>query len=345
MSTLQERAKAFQEKLERARITIYDYEIDLVPIIVLAFFMGLPIFNLLPSSLLTSFAVIFMITALALAWNIIEGFAGYPDFGLAAYFGAGAYILTIGLFRFDLPSQMVFGFPISVYILIAVAFVLLSSIGILFAPLMKGRRPYYFAFSTLIVFEVIAQSFAIIPALQGYTPGSNGWPVGVTIDEQTAYFVMLFALFVITFFVSILKQSKIGYGFLTMKEDFSAARSLKIPVNRLRILAMGLYAGFVAVIGALYAMMIGWISPSVVFRIDYTILPIAIVFAGGPGNVRAVFLAALLVLFVREGIQTTIPDWSIALFGVFIIVLSLVVARGGLVSWVKKQLNSVVKDK
>ena len=32
-----------------------------------------------------------MYAALAMAWNFIGGFAGYPSFGTAAFFGLGAY--------------------------------------------------------------------------------------------------------------------------------------------------------------------------------------------------------------------------------------------------------------
>src|SRR3546814_10321 len=33
-----------------------------------------------------------MYASLAMAWNFIGGFAGYPSFGMAAFFGLGAYV-------------------------------------------------------------------------------------------------------------------------------------------------------------------------------------------------------------------------------------------------------------
>src|SRR5690606_27894710 len=35
--------------------------------------------------------IMLMYSTLALSWNFIGGFAGYPSFGLAAFFGLGAY--------------------------------------------------------------------------------------------------------------------------------------------------------------------------------------------------------------------------------------------------------------
>ena len=35
--------------------------------------------------------IVLMYAVLAMAWNVVGGFAGYPLFGIAAFFGLGAY--------------------------------------------------------------------------------------------------------------------------------------------------------------------------------------------------------------------------------------------------------------
>src|SRR5258708_18842649 len=39
--------------------------------------------------------IMLMYATLAMAWNFIGGFAGYPSFGLAAFFGLGAYPVAV----------------------------------------------------------------------------------------------------------------------------------------------------------------------------------------------------------------------------------------------------------
>jgi ABC-type branched-subunit amino acid transport system permease subunit len=40
---------------------------------------------------------------LSLAWNILSGYSGYFSFGHAAFWGLGAYTVTLGMVKFGLP--------------------------------------------------------------------------------------------------------------------------------------------------------------------------------------------------------------------------------------------------
>jgi len=42
-------------------------------------------------------ATIFMFVALAQAWNLIGGFAGYASFGQVAFFGVGGYFTAVAM--------------------------------------------------------------------------------------------------------------------------------------------------------------------------------------------------------------------------------------------------------
>src|SRR5437879_13658856 len=87
-----------------------------------------------------------MYSALALGWNFIGGFAGYPSFATAAFFGLGAYaggvLQTKGL---PMPA----------------AWILAGAIAALFAAAL-GRailhlRGHYFAIASLVVAEVLRE--------------------------------------------------------------------------------------------------------------------------------------------------------------------------------------------
>jgi len=87
-----------------------------------------------------------MYATLAMAWNFIGGFGGYPLFGLAAFFGLGAYAGAI--------LQSV-GIPIAVAWLLAV---LVNGLFAAFLGLILLRlQGHAFAIATLVVGEALRE--------------------------------------------------------------------------------------------------------------------------------------------------------------------------------------------
>ena len=46
---------------------------------------------------------VLMLAVLAESWNLLGGYAGYPSFGHAVFFGMGAYGAAMPMARFGLP--------------------------------------------------------------------------------------------------------------------------------------------------------------------------------------------------------------------------------------------------
>src|SRR6056297_1537699 len=85
-----------------------------------------------------------MYAALALSWNIIGGYAGYPSFASAAFFGLGAYTGAI-LQSSGLPMGLAWGAAC----VMAAVFAGLLGLAILH---LKG---HYFAIASLVIAEVL----------------------------------------------------------------------------------------------------------------------------------------------------------------------------------------------
>jgi branched-chain amino acid transport system permease protein len=302
-------------KLNNVSIGLYD--IDMLYVVILVFAGLLPFTGLLPPSIVQSSAIVFMYIALAQAWNIIGGVSGYPDFATVAYFGLGAYTVGIGQARFGL----------SFLVCLMLAFLLMLSIGIIISPVMKGDRPFYFAFTTLLLFVVVENVLYLWDPVRGFTQGVSGWPVSAEFSTTDLYLIMLILMVSFSLFVMVFKQTKVGYGLLTIKESNDIARSLGVNIKRYRVIAMSLYCGFVGVTGAFYSTLVGWVSTDVVLGLETTLIPITIVMAAGLGKVRRVLIAGLLILFGREAINRVFPEYSTAVFGGFIVVLALLLAK------------------
>src|SRR5512142_1311039 len=65
----------------------------LVAVVVLAGLLGLQ--GQLSGGQQRTFSTVFMYVALAQAWNIIGGFAGYASFGHVVFFGLGGYVTAV----------------------------------------------------------------------------------------------------------------------------------------------------------------------------------------------------------------------------------------------------------
>ena len=55
---------------------------------------------------------------LSLAWNILSGYSGYFSFGHAAFWGLGAYTVTLGMINLDLTPWL--GIPLAAALFMSV---------------------------------------------------------------------------------------------------------------------------------------------------------------------------------------------------------------------------------
>src|SRR5882724_10933757 len=104
--------------------------------------------------------VIAMYTALTLSWNFIGGFAGYPSFSTAAFFGLGCYVGAL--------SQRA-GVPMVLAWIIATVFVgvFAAALGAIILRL-KG---HYFAIGSIGLVEVVR---LVISSWGNLTGGGDG---------------------------------------------------------------------------------------------------------------------------------------------------------------------------
>jgi branched-chain amino acid transport system permease protein len=122
-------------------------------------------------------AGVFMFVVLAQGWNLIGGFAGYPSFGNAAFFGLGGYTTAI------LMAKSGFGF----WLALPVA----AAVGVAFAVLMGiptlRLRGHYFAIATLGVAEGMREVVINLDSLTGGNSGITVPAVGAQASTTTSW--------------------------------------------------------------------------------------------------------------------------------------------------------------
>ncbi len=290
-----------------------------LPFIIMAALFILPLIGL-SSYMMHILVLVIIYSMIGMAWNLLGGYCGQVSFGHAAFFGVGAY--TAGLLYSKLGLSAWWGLPLSI------AVVTFFSLVIGFICL-RLRGPY-FALATLAmgeVFRVTAEN------LVKFTGGD----VGILIRERTWvvkiwYYYIILLLGIGTFFlVKKVIESKLGYYFVSIREDQDAAESMGIDTTVYKTIALCLSGAITGIAGAFYTNYMGYIDPKVVFALhDISIVTIMVVMVGGVATYWGPAIGAIIMVFLAELIRSN-PSIGVAhqtLFGILLIIIIIFLPNG-----------------
>jgi len=274
------------------------------------------------ASLLAGSVIIFVIVALGL--NVVVGMAGMLDLGYVGFYAVGAYTLAI------LTSKHAH-WPWAIAVVAAMGVAMLSGV-LLGAPTLRLRGDYL-AIVTLGFGEIIrllAERFDWLgakPGISNIPPPPNIGPIhfGV-LDSKSFYWLGLTIAIIIYFFLRRLEKSRIGRAWTAIREDEDAAELMGVPTFKFKLAAFGIGAAVGGLAGTLYATKTAFISPDN-FQLKLSILFLAAVVLGGPGNMPGVVLGAVVVSYLPERfrfLDTSRYFW----FGVALVVMMIFRPQG-----------------
>ncbi len=262
---------------------------------------------------------LFMMLALAQAWNLISGMTGYVSFGHAAFFGIGAYAGAL---------LLQFGFPWWLAILKGALLALAAS-----APLglltLRLRGPY-FAIAMLGLNEV---GRIIATLWVDFTGGGSGLslqPAWLPSLTQNYYAMLLIAAGSVALAATIYR-SRFGLELRAIREDEGAAEMVGVDTTRNKLAAFMLSALIPGAAGAVYVMYTSYINPPSAFAHALNIQMIVMVMFGGSGTVWGPVLGAVVVMGLRELLWAHFPELHLAALGLLLLVVVLILP-GGLMS-------------
>src|SRR6266550_854316 len=149
---------------------------------------------------------VLMFVALAVAWNLIGGFAGYACFGQVGFFGLGGYAAAVLMIHLHL------SFWAALPLAAVIAGVFAAAIG---APLLR-LKGHYFAVATLGVAEGLREVVINTPSLTGggagiSIPFSAGAPTK-WLGNDGFYLLFLFLAAGATGVAIVVSGSRAGYA-------------------------------------------------------------------------------------------------------------------------------------
>jgi branched-chain amino acid transport system permease protein len=287
-------------------------------LVLLAVVAALPLFGGAYALRLGTIACMYAI--MALSWNVVGGFAGYPSFATAAFFGFGAYTTGVLLNK---------GLPLWLCVVIAAVAALLIT-AVLGAALLR-LRGHYFAIASLSLVEVLRELVNNATDLTGGGMGLNIPLVsgsGVMAEAVFFFYAMWILLLLTALMVMAVAASKLGFGLACIRQNETASSMVGLNTTLYKSIAFGLSACFVSAAGGVYAAWVHYIDPSDVFDILYSVKPIVMALMGGLGSPLGVACGAFLYLGLEEVVWRNYIQFHTGVLGLIIVLLLLFLPHG-----------------
>jgi branched-chain amino acid transport system permease protein len=271
-----------------------------------------------------------MYAALALSWNFIGGYTGYPSFSTAAFFGLGAYsgalLQNAGLWV---------GLAWACAAVVTTVFAAVIGFAIL------RMRGHYFAIGSIALVEALMLVASILADLTGGGEGLNVkiMPGGPNYIGRVFLYTMLgimLAAFITTVLVD---RGRLGFGLRCIQQNEDAADMVGIDTRRYKTAAFALSAVFCGAIGAAYASWVAYISPSDSFSILLTLKVPVMVLLGGPGTIFGPIVGSAAFVMMEETIWSKYLEYHQAVLGL-VIVLLIFFLPGGLLRVFRRRASA-----
>ncbi len=273
------------------------------------------------------FVLLCSFAALATAWNIVGGFAGQLSLGHAVFYGIGSYTAVLLMMRFQISPWlgMLVGAMISTLVSVAISY-----------PCFRLRGPF-FALATIAVLEVVR---LVAIHQTGLTGGAAGLAAPLNIGwkwmmfrEKWVYLIIAFGFLLLTLGVSAyIKQSRLGYYLIAVREREDAARAVGINAVQVKLIAVMVSAFLTSLVGSFQAMYLTYIDPSSAFSLELSIQVAMFALIGGLGTVFGPLVGTVLVLPIAELARGWLSDFGNGfhglVYGVVLVVVVLTIPKG-----------------
>jgi branched-chain amino acid transport system permease protein len=278
--------------------------------------------------------LIFYFAYVGQAWNLMMGYAGQLSLGHALYVGLGGYVAALLWLKFGIGPWL------GVFAAVAVAAGFGAAIGWL--GFRFGIAGVYFALLTIAFAEFTRIGFDHLD----FTGGAAG--LFLPFEEKRVgewwnlrggqllfYYLALALASGAVLLVALIARSRLGYFWLAVREDETAARALGIDAFAVKMVAVVISSAMTAVGGVFYAFYYNNLFPSQVFEISRSIELILAPIVGGLGTVFGPVVGAfvltplgevLIAVTTRFGINA--PGVKAVFYGVTLIVIISVMPTG-----------------
>lgn len=267
--------------------------------------------------------ITFYYIILSASWDLLAGYSGQISFGHAAFASIGAYISSILVIDFSVPT---------IFALMAGA-IMACLIAMALGAACVKMGGAYLALTALGFSELVR---LVLVNEREYTRGPMGLHVPPLFEGQTAftyYYIQMAATVASVFIMYKILYSPRGLVFKAILNDEVAAKALGIDVVRERLFAFSVAGFFAGLAGALYAFYIGLITPSMGALLE-TFNAVSMTVIGGYGTLIGPLIGAPL-LHISSELLRAYGELRYLTFGILVMIV-IRFAPEGLVGILKK---------
>lgn len=302
-------------------------------ILILALIGALALLPMVSPGYYTSLTTNILIYALfALSLQLLVGGAGLVSLGHAAFFGIGAYYVTL------LSPESGAG---NLFILLPCAVVAAMAYALVTGALSLRTKGIYFIMVTL-AFAQMAYYVFHDTAVGGGTDGIylyfrpelriGDWVLLNLNDQYVFYLFTLGCVLLTSAFVTMLMRSRFGAAITGIRVNEARMRAAGFSTFKYKLVAYVVAGGLAGVAGFLYAVKDGHVNPELLAW-EQSGLVLLMVILGGSRWPRGAIVGAVVLTFLQEGFQSEAlfgefaKNWHLT-FGLAIIVLVALLPQG-----------------
>jgi len=261
---------------------------------------------------------------MGLGWNMLSGYSGLISFGHAAFFGLGAYTVTIAFVKFGITPWL--GIPLGALVGVVA--------GVLIGIPTFRLRGHYFALSMLAYPLAMLYVFEWLGYQEVSLPMMRENPLAyMQFSDQRSYMVIAMIVTVVCMIVSLhVERSRFGRSLLAIKQNQPAAEAAGINAARWKMYAMMLSAAMAAIAGGIYAIILLVVTPQTVFGALVSAQALIVALFGGVGIFWGPVIGASILIPLAETLNAELghilPGIQGVIYGLAVIVIILVAPEG-----------------
>jgi len=258
--------------------------------------------------------LIFVNFLVALGLAITLGYCGQFAFASAGFLGIGAYTTGLSMVHLGMPYLVALAFSAMVSLVFAV---FLGFIGLRLSR-------YYLAISTMAF--TLAMRFFYVNA-KGITFGPSGFNIpaptvlGWALNtDRRLYYIVLTVVLMLAIVSRNVLRSKVGRGFVAIRDNEDVAAAGAINVRRYKILALVIGGILGGTAGGLYCVVLGRITPDE-FGMGAILLHFLIVVLGGLGTFLGLIISSVLITILPELLRAFAEFQEVLYGGIIILII------------------------
>src|SRR5580704_5648591 len=261
---------------------------------------------------------------MGLSWNLLSGYTGLVSFGHAAFFGLGAYTVTIALVQFDITPWL--GIPLGMIVGTAAG-------AVIGYPTFR-LRGHYFALSMLAYPMALLYVFVWLGYQEVALPMKREAPAYfMQFSDYRVYIALAVALLVVALLISLaIERSRFGLSLLAIKQNEPAAEAAGIDTLAWKMRAIMLSGALAAAAGGLYAVVQLIVTPDSVFGMLTSAQALIVALFGGVGTLWGPVIGSAILIPLSETLQANlgdkIPGIQGVVYGMAIILVVLLAPEG-----------------